>query len=192
MTARTLARPDRRVQRTRRALREALIALLAERGWDDLTVQDLCDRADIGRSTFYLQFRSKEDLLDGSLADLREGLVQQARAAGEGGVGTLHFVRGLLAHVDEQRKLFRSLIGRRSGHAVQARFRDMVVRLVEDDLAGIADKSWHRDAAARYVAGALFELLVWWADARPAPAAEEVERLLGQLTRPALAQLRKT
>jgi AcrR family transcriptional regulator len=179
------------VQRTRRALRDALIALLPERGWDDLTVQDLCDRADVGRSTFYLQFRGKEDLLDGSLADLRAALAQQARAAGAGGAGALSFVRGLIAHVDEQRKLFRALIGRRSGHAVQARFRDMILQLVEEDLATAAGQGWPRDAAARYLAGALFELLAWWADARPAPAAEEVERLVGRLTRPALAQLKQ-
>ncbi len=62
------ARPDRRVRRTREALRNALLALLVERGWDDIDVQALCVRTDIGRSTFYLHFPNKEALLRGSLA----------------------------------------------------------------------------------------------------------------------------
>lgn len=63
------AHPDRRVRRTREALRDALLALLVERGWDDIDVQALCVRADIGRSTFYLHFPNKEALLRGSLAE---------------------------------------------------------------------------------------------------------------------------
>ena len=74
------AHPDRRVRRTREALRDALLALLVERGWDDIDVQALCVRADIGRSTFYLHFPNKEALLRGSLADLREAL--RVRASG--------------------------------------------------------------------------------------------------------------
>ena len=47
---------DRRSLRTRTALRDALLGLIAERGWDEIAVQDLCERANIGRSTFYLHF----------------------------------------------------------------------------------------------------------------------------------------
>lgn len=183
-------RIDRRVQRTRRALREALIALLPERGWDDLTVRDLCERANIGRSTFYLQFRSKEELLEGTLADLRAVLVGQTHRAGNGKPGALMFVRGLVDHVDEQRRLFRSLIGRRSGHAVRAQFREMVLQLVEEDLSKVAGKGWQRDATARYIAGALFESLAWWVDAKAAPPADEIERHIHRLTLPVLAQLK--
>ena len=54
---------DRRIMRSKRALRQALIALLEERGFDSITVNDLCDRADLNRGTFYNHFRDKENLL---------------------------------------------------------------------------------------------------------------------------------
>lgn len=54
---------DRRIARSKRALRQALIALLEERGFDSITVNDLCDRADLNRGTFYNHFRDKENLL---------------------------------------------------------------------------------------------------------------------------------
>ena len=54
---------DRRVRRTRRRLKEALLGLIQERPYEAVTVQNIIDRADVGRSTFYSHFRSKEELL---------------------------------------------------------------------------------------------------------------------------------
>jgi len=54
---------DRRISKSKRALREALIALLEERGFDAITVNDLCERADLTRGTFYNHFSDKENLL---------------------------------------------------------------------------------------------------------------------------------
>lgn len=62
--------PDRRVQRTRRQLREALITLILERGWDAVSVRDVCEKADVGRSTFYVHFADKENLLLSGFDDL--------------------------------------------------------------------------------------------------------------------------
>ena len=64
------ARPDRRVSKTRKALKEALTDLILEKGYEGVTVQDVIDRADVGRSTFYAHFVDKDDLLMAILADL--------------------------------------------------------------------------------------------------------------------------
>ena len=69
---------DRRSARTRLALRGALIQLIGERGWDEVAVQDVCERANIGRSTFYSHFPNKDALLLGALEDLRRELVRHA------------------------------------------------------------------------------------------------------------------
>jgi AcrR family transcriptional regulator len=182
---------DRRVQRTRRALRLAFVSLLAERGWDWVTVQAVCERADVGRSTFYMHFQGKEDLLEGGLDDLRHELRRQATDERESEATLLPFARGLIEHVREQRRLFRAIVGRRSGHVVQMRFRAMVRELVAEDLARHAAPSWHRDAAAHYVAGALVELLAWWMEGRRAATADEIEHLMRGLARPIVAELRR-
>lgn len=57
------ANTDRRIARTKRALRSALIELMEERGLDGVSVNDLCARADLNRGTFYNHFHDKEDLL---------------------------------------------------------------------------------------------------------------------------------
>ena len=189
MSIKTPNSDDRRVQRTRRALREALIELILERGWDDVSVQHVCDRANIGRSTFYTHFADKEELLIGSLDDLRKGLRELAQIEASG--RPLGFVRGVIEHAEEQRRLFRAVIGKRSGHAVQQRFRHMLVELVHEDLSVIVASGPHLDATARYVAGALMETLIWWLDTRNGFQAADVETLFTQLTTPVLAVLRK-
>jgi AcrR family transcriptional regulator len=68
--------PDRRTARSRRAITSAFVALVLERRYDAIRVGDIVEKADVGRSTFYEHFRSKDDLLRQSM----EGLL--ARIAG--------------------------------------------------------------------------------------------------------------
>ena len=74
---------DRRITKSKRALRTALIDLMEERGFDAVSVNDLCARADLNRGTFYNHFRDKEDLLaaleDEVMADL--GRIQEQMAS---------------------------------------------------------------------------------------------------------------
>lgn len=181
---------DRRVQRTRRALRDAFHALMAERGWDDVSVQSICERADIGRSTFYVHYDSKEQLLEGGLDDLRHALRRSCSMDKRERFDVLAFLRGLIEHACEQRRLFRALIGRRSGHLVQTRFKDMVLGLVREDLERFA-ANWRRDLAARCLTGALVELLAWLADTRHPVRIDEVEHQFLRSIRPAIAGLEK-
>jgi AcrR family transcriptional regulator len=191
------SRPDRRVRRTREALRQALLALLVERGWDAIDVQSLCERADIGRSTFYLHHGGKEDLLRGSLADLRAQLRMQAPPGSAGSDG-MAFVAGLITHAHEQQAVFRALLGRRSGWFVHERFQALLVEMVREELAALAVGSgtgpvapWVFEATAHSLGGALFRLLVWWLGEprTPMPTPQEIEALFQSISRPALKAL---
>jgi len=73
----TVRKPDRRVERTRRWLRDALFDLIMEKGYDAVTVEEITRRADVGRTTFYLHFRDKEDLLMDSVQGLVDDLMVQ-------------------------------------------------------------------------------------------------------------------
>ncbi len=186
---------DRRSLRTRGALGGAMMALLAERNWDDIAVQDLCDRANIGRSTFYLHYPNKDALLQGGLEGLEAELQRQARAqarpaAAQSGSEVTRgfgFTLGLIEHAHDQRKVFRSLIGRRSGQMVQQRFREMVIRLITHELPPDCG-NFPPQAIARSLAGALVELLSWWVEQRsPLPSAD-LRELFDELSRPVLSQ----
>jgi len=190
MTTATGRSADRRVHRTRRLLGEALVSLLQERSWDDFGVQDICERADVGRSTFYTHYQGKEQLLAGAFDDLSVELRKQADAKNKAKSERLSFVRGLIEHVGEQRRVFLAVIGRKSGNVVQVRFRKMLLNLVADDIARFSVAGWQREAGARYLAGALFELLAWWVEApNNAVPSDEIERYFRRLSLPILAQI---
>jgi AcrR family transcriptional regulator len=184
--------PDRRVLRTRQALRGALLQLMVERGWDGIDIASLCERANVGRSTFYLHYPNKEELLRGSFGDLRVALQTQAQArnAGDSPPDQLAFVRGVIAHAHEQQLLFRALLGRRSGHFVQDRFREMLIELVAAEKPAGSRRAWQAQAIAHYLGGALFQLLTWWLSAsRPQPP-QEIEALFHDLSGPVLRAAR--
>ena len=178
-------RSDRRVRRTRSALRDALVDLIVERGWDGFSVQDLCVRADVGRSTFYLHFADKEEVLAGGFADLGKEL--RAQLALSGAPQPLAFSRGLLDHAQAHLRVFRALVGRRAAHIVQGKMRALVTELVREDVAARLPAGARREAAAAFLAGALFELLIWSLESRPPTTADEADALFHELAGPVLA-----
>jgi AcrR family transcriptional regulator len=175
---------DRRTRRSRQRLHEALVALTLERGWDRVTVQAVCDRARVGRSTFYLHFADKEDALVGGLEHVRDDLRKRPREMAFG------FVRGLMDHADESRRLFRAVIGKRSGLAVQRRFREIVLELVVDELCAQGVRRTELATSSRFLTGALVELLFAWVETREAAPALEVERAFVRLAQPVVAAVR--
>ena len=75
MSGNTASKPlDRRVKATREALGDALIELMQQHPFDELTVQQVLDRAGVGRSTFYAHYRDKEDLFLSDIEDFLEAL----------------------------------------------------------------------------------------------------------------------
>ena len=69
---------DRRTRRTRQLLRDAFLTLLKEKRYESISVQDIIERADVGRSTFYVHYESKEDLLVGRNGIFASNLAHQA------------------------------------------------------------------------------------------------------------------
>jgi AcrR family transcriptional regulator len=109
---------DRRIQRTRQLLHGSLMAPDSGKGFEALSVQDIIDRANVGRATFYAHFDSKEDLLASGIENLRESLKQrqrQALSARGSDERFFAFSRELFTHANEHRTVFRAMVGKRSG-----------------------------------------------------------------------------
>jgi len=185
-------REDRRVTRSRVALKSALLDLLTERPYERISVLDITERANVGRSTFYAHFKSKEDLL---LAGFDRWLLEMADAgpasadvdrtatppAPEGALPPrgIAFSLPFLRHATSQKRFARSVFGRRGSLRLQQRIRDVltsVVRRELDRLEGSADLAdATRDARVHLVVGAFLGILAWWVDEGDALAPEEVD-----------------
>lgn len=190
------SRLDRRIARSRRRLKEALSGLLVERDYDEITVQEICDRADVGRSTFYGHFESKEDLLfagvDQHLMRLVEARPEERSE--EEDRRRFRFTLPLLHHVRLQRRFFEATIlggsDARLREVSAGLFTDLVLaeldRLAPDGLGqpviGVEARAI-KTAYARTIVGAFMALLDWWlrsADHLPAEAVDEIfQRVAG-------------
>ena len=76
MTQLLKSKTDRRIQRTCRALRTALLELIKEKGYDAISIEEITERANLGRATFYLHYKDKEDLLLEEFSDMANEKVQ--------------------------------------------------------------------------------------------------------------------
>lgn len=125
-----IARTDRRTSRTRRQLRNAMMALILEKGYNAVTVEDITTRADLGRTTFYLHYRDKEELLIESMEAIAEDLKSQVeRIAGENPGDSLmnsNPVALVFRHVDENRDLYRIILKGEGSNKVASRIRDII------------------------------------------------------------------
>lgn len=101
-------KPDERARRTRDRLGSAFVALIHEKPIEDVTVQDVLDRASVGRSTFYLHFRDKNDLLLSQLEKFLETMSTALSVRKEVSHRVVP-VAEMFAHIENQRKLYRIL-----------------------------------------------------------------------------------
>lgn len=170
---------DRRVRKTRRLLHEALVSLILERGWDAVSVRDVCEKADVGRSTFYVHFADKENLLLSGFDELHE-VMEQVRSSAKVPFG---FLGPLAAHAAENARLVRALFGRQSGQSVQWRFRDVLASLVEAELKLLKVPKAARPLLTRFIAGGAADVLMAWLDH---PQGISPERLSSELGRAAI------
>lgn len=123
-------RRDRRVNRTRRQLRNALMSLILERGYNAVTVEDITERADLGRTTFYLHYRDKEELLIESLESIVEELKAQidqlVDLEAENGQFRNNPVAVAFRHVEENRDLYRIILKGEGSSKVAGRVREII------------------------------------------------------------------
>ena len=160
-------KPDARVRRTHERLGSALVQLIQEKPIDDVTVQEVLDRASVGRSTFYLHFRDKNDLLLSQLEKFLE-MMSTALSIRKEASRRVVPVAELFAHIGSQRKVYRALAN--SGRLndffdlAQGYFsRGIEQRLRESKrLPKLPPRELAAHASA--LAGSLLSLLRWWLD----------------------------
>ena len=173
---------DRRILRTRNILGDALVALLHERNFDEITVQDVLDRAGVGRSTFYVHYRDKEDLF---LSDVEDFLEQCSTVLKRQNASLKRLlpVQELFAHIRQMRVFYAALVKSGKMNDVHALARGFFARSIEERLqaAGVKMDPVQRSAQAYALAGSFFSLLDWWVDKGMKADPEQMDALFHRM-----------
>lgn len=175
---------DHRVRRTRDRLGDAMVELLLQKPFDDITVQDLLKRAGVSRATFYTHYRDKNDLF---LSDAEEFFEAMATALSRFGDKSERVapVQEFFAHVGEMRSFYSALLESGRLRDVMELGQEHCARGIEQRLTEIprARQSLlkRRNAIAHGLAGNLFSLLTWWIQHGMTLSAEEMDSLFHTL-----------
>jgi AcrR family transcriptional regulator len=172
------ARVDRRVNRTRRVLRESLMALVVEKGYDSVTIEDITERAELGRTTFYLHYKDKEELLlesiDTIADELTEKIYREVTARDGDGMDVrspnrFRPIVFVFQHAVENRMLYQIILRGEGSTIAASRIRKIIfdAALVFFNLQldpGIKDALTkdQMDLIAAYFSSSLLGFLTWW------------------------------
>jgi AcrR family transcriptional regulator len=186
---------DRRIQRTRELLQKALIELIDERGYDAITIQDVVDRANIGRTTFYKHYNSKDDLFmschEAIVSSFQFERLYMHPLSREELLEREAPPKMILAfqHLEETRARLSPIFQGKDGPTILKQIRDRSAKEIEANLRAImqkADDSIPLNILAGYLAGAQLALVLWWLEKRRSHTPKDIVQALHRLQRAAI------
>ena len=179
---------DRRSQRTRHLLSKAMVELIREKDYNSITVSDIIDRANVGRSTFYAHYRDKEDLFVGELDRvidvLSKGILRESHDE-----NSLFPSLGLFRHAGEEHELYKALAW---GPGI-----DLLFKHVQKSLSDKIEQSLKESGKkfnvpipilANYIVGSFLTLLKWWLDNKMVYSPEQMDEVFKKLTLPGVEE----
>ena len=177
-------REDLRQKRTRKFLVNALLELLEERPFSEISVVDICERAMVHRTTFYAHFDDKQALLRYTVLQLQADLEDQSLAGRCFSSPREYFIavaRDVLAFMRQHKKLYEAGVSGCDGMELHI-LEDAVAQQLKQRLSqpGFLPRldGFHPEIAAHFYAGAVLALIRWWLE-HGMPVSDEV--LLGHL-----------
>lgn len=197
------SKTDRRVLRTRAALRQALMELIREKGYDSLTVEEITQYANLGRATFYLHYKDKDDLLLEEFSLLARERVQALSQVpfavwlpasnGEAG-GTARENKPVqpfllvFQHVADNAELYRILLKNQSSNRIASRIREILIESINEFVRTKTQTDpipilfeIPVDFLAAYFNGALVSSIDWWLENMEQVSVEEMTRMFQRL-----------
>jgi AcrR family transcriptional regulator len=176
--ARPRKKMDRRVLRTRDVLGDALMALIHEKPFAEISVQDVLDRAQISRSTFYTHYSDKDDLFLSDAEDFFEMIAFHISRKDERS-NRVAPVREMFAHIADVHEFYAALVASGKLHDILGLGQGYFARGIEQRLnyfkPDLAPSQ--RTALANAFAGAFMSLMSWWIHHSMSPSPEQMDEL---------------
>ena len=175
---------DRRSQRTRQLLSEALVRLIQEKEYDRITVSDIIERANVGRSTFYAHYQDKDALFLDQVDRVIEILSQDSPDRQD----FPYFPSlGLFQHVGDHYELYKALVWGPGMDLLTKHLQRSLTQRVQDGL----DKSEGEfetptPILASFITGSFLTLLKWWLENKRIYSPEQMNDLYKKMTFPGI------
>jgi AcrR family transcriptional regulator len=165
----TPSRHERRRLQTRKLLLQTTLQLILKKGYRAITIQDITDQADLGRGTFYLHFKDKEDVVWTAFRDLFHELEQAAHKQYNRRQPQVEYygLLNIFRHAEKNCDLYRVMFGGQGSAMLTARLQDLLANALLDDIRNAPappDINFNlpEEFEAQLLTGVISRLLLWW------------------------------
>ena len=183
---------DARVRRTQRRLREAIVSLIHEKSYPAIVVNEILERADVGRSAFYAHFPNKDALLASGIEQMLHATAPRTLPPSVGCFGNaLRFSFPVFEYIGQCRHAGEPKMDRRGRHIVHQHLRRVLAEHIRDEVGQALQRADERgaipsDLATEYVVTTFILVLNWWVESGSRLSAREVDDVFLALVVPAL------
>ena len=188
--------PDRRIQRTRQLLQDALVSLILEKGYQKITIQDIIDRANVGRSTFYSHYRDKDDLLLSGFDELAHDLNRHMRAPETVTDEPGHLLHSLefFIHACDNKELYIAMADSGGGDLIFDIARQHMQDHIEHHLNQMPSigEDIPLPVITNFLAGSLLSMVTWWLEHSLPYSPAEMDEMFNVLAMPGIRGLMST
>jgi AcrR family transcriptional regulator len=175
------SRHARRRAQTRNLLVQSALALVLERGYEAITIQDITERADLGRGTFYIHFKDKEEAVWAAFQDLFQQLEQTAHQQLDRRLPQVEYygLLNIFQHASQHRDLYRVMFGGQGSARLAARAQDYLAGVFLHDIRAASrppevNFNLPEEFEAQFLVGVLGRLLSWWLETPQDYTAEQM------------------
>ena len=187
------------MQRTRLLLHKALMSLILEKKYESIAVQEILDRADVGRSNFYVHFRDKDELLFSGFQYLQSFLesVQEVSTAmpSKSYERIIGFSLAMFEHAHEYRRVNRALLGSSAEAVVRRQIHSVLTGLVRRELQlewqrrKLANSPVSPELLTHFLVSTFVSVLTWWLNSKNPMSPRDIDAAYRHLVLPCLASI---
>ena len=177
---------DRRVQKTRKLLKDALVALIIEKGFESVTIQEILDKANVGRSTFYLHFENKQELLHSCFEEFHE-LFNKSSLESSNTLDSIssEFTLNILRLVERNQMLCKALLGQDDMtmyfNPIHSFIYDYFEVSIKKFVTNSSQTLLQSEMLGHYITSAFLGTLRWWVYNDMPYSVEEVNEVFKKL-----------
>ncbi len=180
-------RQQRRRLRTRKKMQTAVLELILEKGYDAVSIQDITDRADLARATFYIHFKDKDELIWSVIEDVIHATEEEVTRDFAGILpphhAEYHGYRNIFEHVERNRDIYRVILGSKGSSEMADRVHRYMVEETLRDIANFqiyAGLQQPPEITAQIVVGSILSLAIWWLETPNDYTAQQMAEMLYQ------------
>lgn len=176
----------RQTRKTRQAIYDAFSELLSKKSYAKITMQEIADYADVGRSTIYSHFETKDALLSSMCTDIFEDMFSSKHLSH---ISHEDLLITLLSHIQDNKKVIIGIFTSDGSTLFTDYCREYFIKMIDETFLSDFDEKTSglsKDFLVNHIVGSFFEAIRWWAKGKMKCTPEEIADYYIKVTLPVL------